>query len=58
MEYFLPYSEYPWFQNAKISELYHVELLHSTHLYWPELDIDLNLDLLKNPEKYPLIYRE
>jgi hypothetical protein len=56
-EYFLSYKGYPWFQEAKISEIYNVELLHGTHLYWPILDIDLDLDSLKNPEKYPLIYQ-
>ena len=57
-EYFLSYEDYPWFQDAKISDLYNVELLRHTNLYWPILDIDLGLDSLKNPEKYPLIYRD
>jgi hypothetical protein len=29
-------------------------MLHGFHLYWPELDIDLEIDNLENPEKYPL----
>jgi hypothetical protein len=57
-EYFLSYQDYPWFKEAKISDLYDVELSHSTHLYWPNLDIDLDIDCLKNPEKYPLIYHD
>lgn len=57
-EYFLSYKEYPWFQEAKLSDIYQVELLHNAHLYWPGLDVDLGLDSLKNPEKYPLIYRD
>lgn len=57
-EYFLPYEEYPWFQAAKISDLYTVKLLHTTHLHWPTLDVDLDLDSLDNTEKYPLVYRE
>jgi hypothetical protein len=28
--------------------------LHGYHLYWPDLDVDLEIDNLKNPEKYPL----
>ena len=55
-EYFLPYKDYPWFKDAKISDIYNVELLHETHIYWPTLDVDLDLDALQNPEKYPLIY--
>ena len=56
-EYFLAFKDYPWFESAKISDVYDVELLHDAHLHWPTLDVDLDLDSLKNPEKYPLIYR-
>jgi len=31
-----------------------VQLLHGYHLYWPELDVDLEIDNLENPEKYSL----
>ena len=55
-EYFLSYADYPWFSEAKISELYNVKLLHKSHLHWPDLDVDLDLDSLENPEKYPLVY--
>ena len=56
-EYFLSYKEYPWFKDAKIKEIHNVQLLHESHLHWPELDVDLELDSLENPEKYPLIFR-
>ena len=54
-EYFLPYDEYPWFKDAKIKEIHNVQLLHESSLHWPELDVDLELDSLEHPEKYPLI---
>ena len=53
-EYLLTYDEYPWFKNAKISEVMNVKLINGDHLEWPELDVDLEIDSLKNPEKYPL----
>lgn len=57
-EYFLSYKEYPWFMDAPIAEVYNVQLLHQHHLYWEALDVDLDLDCLKNPEQYPLtLYR-
>lgn len=56
-EYFLSYKDYPWFMDATISEIYNVRLLRHSHLHWENLDIDLDLDCLKNPEKYPLTYR-
>lgn len=56
-EYFLSYKDYPWFREAKISDIDDVELLHGVHLHWRALDVDLDLDALDNPEKYPLSYR-
>jgi len=56
-EYFLPYSDFPWFKEGKIKEILNVQLLHGYHLYWPELDIDLEIDSLENPQSYPLIYK-
>ena len=56
-EYYLPYDQFPCFAEAPVRDAYEVELLHDTHLYWPELDIDLDLDSLRRPDDYPLIYR-
>lgn len=53
-EFFLSFSEYPWFLKATIEQLYDLQLLHGEHLYWPTLDVDLDVKSLKNPEKYPL----
>ena len=53
-EFFLPFAEYPWFENAPARAIFAVELLHGFHLRWPELDIDLELDCLRHPERYPL----
>jgi hypothetical protein len=55
-EFYLPFEEYPWFRKARLSDIYEVELLHGSHLYWPRLDVDLALESLENPEKYPLIF--
>jgi len=54
-EYFLSYDLYPWFKNARINEISEVHMLHHSHLYWQKLDIDLYIDCLEYPEKYPLI---
>lgn len=55
-EYFLTYADYPWFKDAKLAELYNLELIHRTHLHWPDLDVDLELESLQQPERYPLVY--
>lgn len=56
-EFYLPFDEFPWFAEARVRDAYEVEFLHGTHLYWPKLDVDLDLDSLHHPEDYPLIYR-
>lgn len=56
-EYLLDYENYPWFRDAKVADIFNVELLHDGHLHWPNLDVDLEVDCLNNPERYPLVYR-
>jgi hypothetical protein len=54
-EYFLSFSDFPWFRAATLQQLFAVELHHQDHLYWAELDVDLDLERIKHPEKFPLI---
>jgi hypothetical protein len=53
-EYFLTYNEFPYFKDQTLSSIQNVQLLHGYHLFWPDLDIDLEIENLENPEKYPL----
>ena len=55
-EYFLPFESYPWFKEVKVSEIQNVYLNHGHHLNWPSLDIDLELESIENPEKYPMFF--
>jgi hypothetical protein len=55
-EYFLSFDEYPWFRNARVAEIMNVKLQHQNHLRWNDLDVDLELDSLENPERYPLSF--
>lgn len=52
----MPFEQFGWFKNANISAITEVELLHGTHLYWPQLDVDLSLKIIESPEKYRLIW--
>jgi hypothetical protein len=54
-EYFLDFENYPWFREAKVDQIFNVTLLHSHHLYWNELDVDLELTSLDAPERFSLI---
>lgn len=54
-ELFVPFNEFPWFKQASIAEITRVELPSPHHLYWPDLDIDLAVDSIHHPERYPLV---
>jgi len=56
-EYFLTYEKFPWFKKASVMDICKVKLLHGFHLFWPTLDVDLELSSLGNLENYPLVYR-
>jgi hypothetical protein len=54
-ELFVPFRQFPWFRNASIQEITNVRLPSPHHLYWPELDIDLAVESIEHPDKYPLV---
>jgi hypothetical protein len=54
-EIYLPFTEFPWFREATIAQITHLELLSPNHLYWPTLDVDLSVESIENPAKFPLI---
>ena len=54
-EIFLPYQEFPWFKQATIEQMATVERPSTDHLYWPLLDIDLSIESIRHPEKFPLL---
>jgi hypothetical protein len=56
-ELFLPFSEFPWFRNVPVGKILNVDLPTAGHLYWPELDIDLAVESVRHPEKFPLVSR-
>ena len=51
------FSEFPWFRKATVAELSCVECLSLEHLYWPSLDVDLAVESIRHPEKFPLVSR-
>jgi hypothetical protein len=52
-ELFMSYKEFPWFKNATIAAVINVEEPQTGHFYWPDLDVDLTVDIIEHPEKYP-----
>lgn len=56
-ERFLPFEQFPWFRDVSIGQLCNVELAHPHHLFWPDLDIDLAVESIDHPERFPLVSR-
>ncbi|HEY9269185.1 MAG TPA: DUF2442 domain-containing protein [Methylotenera sp.] len=54
-ELFLAYTDFPWFKTATIEQITLVERPSKNHLYWPNLDVDLSLESIRNPSLFPLI---
>ena len=56
-ELFVPFAEFPWFQEATIAQICEVRWPAPHHLYWPQLDIDLAVDSVRDPKQFPLVSR-
>src|SRR5438128_1297481 len=56
-ELFLPFDDFPWFKDAPIGKILNVQLPQPHHLYWPELDVDLAVDSIEHPDRFPLLSR-
>ena len=54
-ELFLAYADFPWFKEATIAQITNVQRPSADHLYWPSLDIDLSVESVRDPSKFPLI---
>ena len=54
-ELFLPFFEFPWFRDAAVGKIVRVELPSAGYLHWPELDVDLAVESIRHPERFPLV---
>ena len=56
-DYYLSYNRLPWFRDAKISDIFNVSMMGDDAVRWESLDVDLEIDSLIYPEKYPLVMK-
>ena len=56
-EYFVPFADYPVFQGAPVRQIFQMQRLSPTQLYWPDLDADIEIESLDQPEHYPLVFK-
>jgi hypothetical protein len=56
-EYFVPFEEYPVFKGIPIEQIFHFQRLSPSQLNWPDLDADIELEALEQPEYYPPVFK-
>jgi hypothetical protein len=56
-EYFIPFNDYPALKNASIDNIFNLITVSPKQLYWPDIDIDIEIDALETPDRFPLIYK-
>jgi Protein of unknown function (DUF2442) len=54
-ERFLPFDQFPWFRDAPVGHLLNVRMPSAHHLYWPDLDVDIAVESIDHPERFPLV---
>jgi hypothetical protein len=54
-ELLVSFEHFPWFRQATIAQISTLEWPTKNHLYWPQLDIDLSLESIRDPQAFPLI---
>ena len=53
-ELFMSYEDFPWFKDQTVKTITNVQEQSRDHFYWPDLDIDLTMDIIKKPSLFPL----
>lgn len=56
-DYFVSFNRMPWIKSASIMDALNVQMSGRNAIEWPSLDVDLEIDSLKHPERYPLIMK-
>ena len=56
-DYFLSYNRVPWMRDATINEVLDVRMSGKNAIEWPKLEVDLEVESLRHPERYPLLIK-
>lgn len=54
-EWFLSFVDFPWFRDATVAVVQHVEVAGPGHLRWPDLDVDVAMESIEHPDRFPLV---
>ena len=53
-ELFMSYADFPWFKDVPVRQILNIEVPCVGHFFWPELDVDLTVEIIEHPERFPL----
>ena len=53
-ELFMTYDDFPWFKDQPVKSIINVEEQSPGHFYWPDIDVDLTIEIIENPQRFPL----
>lgn len=53
-EMFMPYEDFPWFKDVPVRKILNVEEPSPGHFYWPDMDVDLGVESIEHPDRFPL----
>lgn len=56
-ELLMSYDQFPWFRDQPVRAILNVQEPLPGHFYWPDIDVDLTLEIIEHPERYPNIAR-
>ena len=56
-DYFWSYNRIPWMREASIKDVLNVQMCGDEAIEWPALDVDLEIESLRHPERYPLLIK-
>lgn len=54
--FFVAFERYPAFEQATVSQVFDFRESFGD-FHWDDLDIDIELEALKHPEMYPLVFQ-
>ena len=55
--YFAAFADFPFLASLHAREVFDVMYCGHGHIRWEDADIDLNTEILRNPDAYPLSFQ-
>ena len=55
--YFAAFSDFPFLAELSAREVFDIEYCGHGHIRWETSDIDLNTEILRNPDAYPFSFQ-